>query len=134
MKRMLSKMLCVLSLCAMLFSMVTVVGAAEKVEVMPRFVGIDSQAVQLQINENGRAQCWCLVYADTGYSVEVTMELERDGTVIKTWTGSGSTVELLKYYYVTKNHDYQLIITSRVKTLEGSYLLSYTLESHIESY
>ena len=134
MKKILMKTLCLISLCVMMFSMVTVSVAAEKVEIMPRFVGIDSQAVQLQIDENGRAACWCLVYADTGYSVEVTMELERDGTVIKTWTGSGSRVELSKSYYVTRNHDYQVIITSRVKTLEGSYLLSYTTESLVESY
>lgn len=134
MKERLKKVLCVVSACVMLLSTLSVAGATERVEVMPRFVGIDSQAVQLQIDENGRATCWCLILATSGYSLDVTMELERDGTVIKTWTGSGSSVELLKYYYVTKNHDYQLIITSRVKTLEGSYLLSYTLESYIESY
>ena len=134
MKKMLTKVLCIATLFAILLATTIVASASERAEIMPRMTGIDAHAVNLQISESGRAACWCLVYASSGYSVDVTMELEQDGVVIKTWTGSGTTVELSKSYYVTSGHDYQVVVTSRVKTLGGTYLLSYTLESHIESY
>ena len=134
MKRMLIKTLCVVTLFAMLITTTVVVGAAEKSTIMPRMTGIDAHAVNLEISSSGRAACWCLVYATSGYSVDVTMALEQDGVVIKTWTGSGSRVELDKSYYVTSGHDYQVVVTSRVKTSGGLYLLSYTLESDIKSY
>ena len=130
MKKHFVKMLC-LVLCLTLVAVVAT--AAENTEVMPRFTGIDAQTASLEINEYGRALCGCSVLAKTGYSVEVTMDLEQDGSVIKTWTGSGSRVDLAKPYYVTPGHDYQVVVTTRVKTMEGSYLLSYTIESPVDS-
>ena len=134
MKKLFVRTLCMVAMFAMLISTAVVADAAEESGIMPRLTGIDSQAVILEISDSGRADCWCLVLASSGYSVDVTMALEQDGIVIKTWTGSGTTVELSKSYYVTKGHDYQVVVTSRVKTLGGLYLLSYTLESQIESY
>lgn len=136
MKKVFLKMLCLI-LCLTAVASVTVVSAEESTAIMPRLTGIDAQAVDLSISANGRADCWCLIFVDTGYSVDVTMTLEQDGTAIKTWTGSGSSgsrVELDKSYYVIKDHDYQVVVTTRVKTAGGSYLLSYTLESNIEHY
>lgn len=134
MKRILVKTLCLVTLFAMLITTTVVAGAAEESGIMPRMTGIDAHAVNLEISSTGRADCWCAVYATSGYSVDVTMELEQDGTAIKTWTGSGTTVQLPKSYYVTKGHDYQVVVTSKVKTLGGLYLLSYTLKSDIKSY
>ena len=133
MKKLLIKTLCLVTMFAMLISTAVVAGAEEST-IMPRMTGIDAHAVNLVISDSGRADCWCLVFATSGYSVDVTMELEKDGTVIKTWTGSGTRVELEGSYYVTKGHDYQVVVTSRVKTSGGLYLLSYTLESDIKSY
>lgn len=123
-----------LVLCLILVASVTIAGAAERSEVTPRFTGIDAQVVSLTINEYGRANCDCSVLAKTGYSVDVTMALEQDGTAIKTWTGSGARVDLSKVYYVAENHDYQVIVTSRVYTSGGSYLCSYTTDSQIYSF
>ena len=136
MKKAITKFFC-LVLCLMLTVSVTLASATEKSEIMPRLTGIDSQAVSLTISEYGRASCWCLILVSTGYTVDVIMDLEQDGTVIKTWTASGSSggrVELSKPYYVAEGHDYQVVVTTRIKTLEGSYLFSYTLESHIKGY
>ena len=133
MKRILVKTLCIVTMFAMLLSTTAVAGAEEST-IMPRMTGIDAHAVNLVISDSGRADCWCLVFATSGYSVDVTMALEQDGVAIKTWTGSGTRVELEGSYYVTKGHDYQVGVTSRVKTSGGLYLLSYTLESQIESY
>lgn len=134
MKKLLVRTLCLITMFAMLFSTTVVAGAAEGSGIMPRMTGIDAHATDLVISDSGRAACWYLVYATSGYSVDVTMALEQDGVVIKTWTGSGTTVELSESYYVTRGHDYQVVTTSRVKTSGGLYLLSYTLESDIESY
>ena len=133
MRKKLVNILC-LALAITIAMSITVVSAAEKGSIMPRFVGIDAQAISLTINEYGRANCDCSVSAKSGYNVNVTMSLEQDGTEIKSWTGSGSRVDLSKVYYVAEGHDYQVIITSRVYTSGGSYLCSYTGESHVYSY
>lgn len=133
MTKAIKKALC-LALCLMMVVSVTIASATEETGIMPRLTGIDSQATRLSIGDLGRASCWCLVLADGGYSVDVTMSLEKDGVSIKTWTGSGASVDLEKTYYVTEGHDYQLIITSRVKTSGGLYLLTYTMESQIVHY
>lgn len=134
MKRMLVKTLCIVTMFAMLISTTVIASTAEESTIMPRMLGIDAHATDLVITNRGRADCWYLVYATSGYSVDVTMTLEQDGVVIKTWTGSGTRVELSESHNVTSGHDYQVVTTSRVKTLGGTYLLSYTLESQIESY
>lgn len=136
MKRVVKKFFC-LVLCLMLTVSVTIASATENTGIMPRLTGIDSHAISLSISESGRASCWYLIYVTHGYSVDITMALEQDGTAIKTWTASGSSgerVELSKPYYVVEGHDYQVVVTTRVKTAGGSYLLSYTLESYVESY
>lgn len=123
-----------LALCVVIATSVTVVGA-EETRVTPRFVGINLVVSGLTINEYGRATCSCSVLVDTGYSVDVTMTLEQDGVAIKSWTGSSSiSVDMSKPYYVTSGHDYQVIVTTRVSTSQGSYLCSYTTESPVKSY
>ena len=123
-----------LALCIVIAVSVTV-ASAEETRVTPRFVGIDMVVAGLTINEYGRATCSCSVLVDTGYSVDVTMSLEQDGVAIKSWTGSGtSRVDMSNPYYVTSGHDYQVIVTTRVSTSQGSYLCSYTTESSVESY
>lgn len=134
MKKTLKRILCMTIMCVLFISVNADVCSAEESSVMPRLTGIDLQYASLTIDENGRALCGCSVLAKPEYSVDVTMTLERDGTAIKTWTGSGSRVDLAKPYYVTEGHDYQVIVTTRVKTLGGLYLLSYTIESPVESY
>ena len=123
-----------LALCIVIAATVTIVGA-EETEIMPRFVGINMQAAGLTINEYGRATCSCSVIVKTGYSVDVTMTLEQDGVAIKSWTGSStSRVDLSNPYYVSSGYDYQVIVTTRVSTSQGSYLCSYTTESPVKSY
>ena len=134
MKRMLKKFLPMTVLCVLLIAMSAVISGAEETSIMPRLTGIDLQSASLTIDDNGRALCGCSVLAKPGYSIDVTMALEQDGTTIKTWTGSGSRVDLSKPYYVASGHDYQVVVTTRVETLEGSYLLSYTIESPVDSY
>ena len=123
-----------LALCLVIAATITV-ASAEETRVTPRFVGLDMIVAGLTINDYGRASCSCSVLVDTGYSVDVTMTLEQDGVAIKSWTGSGSiSVDMSKPYYVTSGHDYQVIVTVRVKTAEGSYLCSYTEHSPVKSY
>lgn len=134
MKKLLVKIICMVILCVTFTTAITVTCATELTVIEPRFTGIDAMAASLSINDNGRALCGCSVLADTGYSVNVTMELECDGTEIKTWTGSGSRVDLAEPYYVTKNHDYQVVVTARVNTSGGLYLYTYTEQSSVKSY
>lgn len=123
-----------LALCIVIMVSVTV-ASAEETGVTPRFVGINMQYAALTINEYGRATCGCSILVDTGYSVNVTMSLEQDGVEIKSWEiSSSSNVDMSKPYYVTSGHDYQVIVTTRVSTSQGSYLCSYTTESPVKSY
>lgn len=122
------------ALCMVIMATVAIANAEEP-EVMPRFVGIDAAVASLTINEYGRASCGCSVLVKSGYSVDVTMSLEQDGVEIKSWTGSGtSRVDMSNPYYVTSGYDYQVIVTTRVSTSQGSYLCSYTTESPVKSY
>ena len=48
------------------------------------------------------------------------MKLQRDGRTIKTWTDSGSKgFDILKTYYVTPGHDYQVVVTATVYNSSG---------------
>lgn len=134
MKKMLKKTLLMAMACFLFVASLNVVSGEERSEIMPRLTGIDLHTASISIDKNDCAFCGCSVLAKTGYSVDVTMALERDGVTIKTWTGSGSRVDMEKPYYVTKGHDYQVVVTTRVKTTGGLYLLSYTIESPIEHY
>lgn len=132
MKKTLKKALLLAMTCFLFAASINVVSGIEQSGNMPRLTGIDLHTASISIDENDCALCGCSVLAKTGYSVSVTMALERDGVAIKTWTGSGSRVDMEKPYYVTKGHDYQVVVTTQVKTAGGLYLLSYTIESPVE--
>lgn len=75
------------------------------------------------------------VSSRSGYSVDLKMKLQRDGRTIKTWTDSGSKgFDILKTYYVTPGHDYQVVVTATVYNSSGKIVETPSAYSNEVSY
>lgn len=104
-------------------------------EAVPRFTGITTLASSLTISKYGRADCGGTVSLRDGYTVDVTVELKQDGTVIKTWTESGSgVVGAGGSYYVTSGHDYVVTTTAEVYNSSGKLVEAPSEDSLEKSY
>lgn len=100
-----------------------------------RYTGVASITAGLTISNAGGASCSGSATTYSGYSVDLTMELRRDGSTIKTWTTSGSGfVPLSKTYYVTSGHNYQVVTTVDVYNSKGAYVATYSCTSNVKSY
>lgn len=108
---------------------------SEDTGIQPRYTGIFRFAVDLDITKAGYASCAASVSPNTGYSVDLTMELQQDGTTIKSWTASDSkTFAMDKGYFVVKGHDYQVVATASVKNSNGVVVSTPSLSSNVVSY
>lgn len=100
-----------------------------------RYTGISGISAGLTISNIGGATCTGDAITYSGYSVDLTMELQRDGSTIKTWSKSGSTVvSLSKTYYVTSGHNYQVVTSVDVYNSKGAYVATYSCTSNVKSY
>ena len=87
--------------------------AAQAVE--PRFTGISMLTSTLNISTTGKASCSGTVTLKSGYTADLTVELQKDGSTIKTWTDSGSGIlSAGGDYYVPTGHDYVVVTTATV--------------------
>lgn len=90
------------------------------VEITPRYTGITTLNADINVSSSGRADCYGYVRTRSGYSADVTVELQCDGQTIKSWSDSGSgVIEIEKTYYVTPGHDYQVVVTAVVRNAQG---------------
>lgn len=81
--------------------------AAQENQIEPRYVGIDSIYSALDISSSGKATCTGRVVVKSGYTADVTVELQQDGSTIKTWTDSGAGfIRISKTHYVSSGHGY----------------------------
>ncbi len=100
----------------------------------PRFTGIAQLFSRLSISADGAATCKGEVELRSGYSADLTVELKRDGTTIKTWTSSGSSyVSAGGTYFVTSGHNYVVTTTATVYKSNGQWVESPSRDS-IEKY
>ncbi len=112
-----------------------VAGAATALAVQPRFTGIYDMYSALQISSTGRATCEGSATLRKGYTADVTVELKRDGTVIKTWTGSGSEEPYAGgIYYVTSGHEYVVTTTVEVYNASGTLVNNPSQDSQTSTY
>ena len=103
--------------------------------IQPRYTGIHEFSVDLDISASGYASCYGAVAPLSGYSVDLTMELQQDGTTIKSWIGSGSVdVVLERGRYVESGHIYQVVLTANIKNSKGVIVSSPTLRSDMKAY
>lgn len=87
---------------------------AQAAKASPRYTGISTINASLEI-ENGRATCSGTVEVKPNYTADLVLELKRDGTVIKTWSDSGTgKITIKKTYYVSSGHEYELEATATV--------------------
>ncbi|WP_352415137.1 hypothetical protein [Oscillibacter ruminantium] len=100
-----------------------------------RYTGVSTLISNLDISSGGAASCKGTAAVRSGYTADLTVELQRDGTTIKTWTNSGSgTLNAGGTYYVTSGHDYIVVTTAKVSDSNGNPVESPSLESKVKSY
>jgi len=86
----------------------------------PRYIGIAQLRSSLNISSGGAASCTGKVILWDDYTADLTIELKQDGTIIKTWTKSGSgVVSGGGTYYVASGHDYVVTTTVAVYDKDG---------------
>ena len=120
-----------LLLCALVGNLLV----AQASEVMPLYTGITTLASGLTISDAGKATCEGTALLRSGYTADVTVELKRDGTTIKTWTDSGSMkVTAGGIYYVVSGHTYVVTTTADVYDSDGNWVATYSKNSLTKDY
>lgn len=103
--------------------------------IMPRYTGITLLVSSLTISNAGAAKGNGSATARSGYTVDLTVELKRDGSIIKTWTSSGSgTISAGGTYYVTSGHEYVVTTTATVYNSSGTLIETISKDSATKSY
>lgn len=103
--------------------------------ISPRFTGISIISSTLNISSAGGAKCNGTATTRSGYTVDLKVELKRDGSTIKTWTSSGSgTVSAGGTYYVTSGHEYVVTTTATVYNSSGKIVETPSQDSATKSY
>ena len=129
------KVLCtVLVMCMFIGTMIGNASAAniDDPVIQPQYTGISSLQVSLDITSSGYAECYAFVRPNSGYSVDLTMELQQDGTAIKTWTDSNDVAFALeKGRYVASGHEYQVIVNADIRNSSGIIISTATAKSQI---
>ncbi len=112
-----------------------VAGTATVFAMQPRFTGILYMYSGLQISSAGKATCEGKANLREDYTADVTVELKRDGTVIKTWTASGSrNVSAGGSYYVTSGHEYVVTTTVEAYDANGTLVDNTSKDSQTSTY
>lgn len=109
--------------------------AAKATEISPRYTGITVLTSGLTISDVGKATCNGKVMLRNGYTADLTVELKRDGTTIKTWTASGTEmVSVSGTYYVLSGHTYVVTTSATVYDANGTVVDSVSKDSPSKDY
>lgn len=126
-----------LAVCCMVTVTTFATPTVSAVEMQPWYVGIDSVTPELKINSSGQASITVTTQPSSGYSVNLAIDLQRDGKSIKSWTASATYPDIVlfeKTYFVTKGHQYQVVTTATIKNSSGKVVSSPTSSSKSVSY
>ena len=101
----------------------------------PRLTGIANMGAVINISDKGWATCAGNVTPKTGYSVDLKVELQQDGSTIKSWTGSGSRFfEVHNRYLVSSGHDYEVKVTATISDSRDHVVATEVLYSGVWTY
>ena len=107
--------------------------AAQAVE--PRYTGTGGVTATLNISSSGGASCFGTAKLYSGYTADLTVELKKDGSTIKTWTDSGSgSLSAGGTYYVPTGHTYAVVTTVTVFDSNSKVVESPSATSPEKSY
>ena len=111
---------------------------AAELEPSPRYTGLVDAYVGLDINSSGRSTSTGEVYTRSGYTADVTMELQqKDGSQweeVRTWTDVGADVYLEKDWYVASGYEYRVELSIEVSNSSGRVVDDVTIHSGIVEY
>ena len=107
-------------------------------EPSPRYTGLWDAYVGLDIDSNGRSTSTGEVTTYSGYTADVTMELQqKDGSrweEVRTWTDVGEEVYLDKDWYVASGYEYRVELSIEVSNSSGRVVDDVTIHSGIVEY
>jgi len=125
----------IVSLLLLLSVLVIGIGTAQATQVQPRYTGVAMITSSLNISATGGAVCDGSATVRSGYKANLTVELKRDGTTIKTWTASGTgLIDAGGTYYVTSGHTYVVTTTVTVYDSNGRFVESPSVDSRESDY
>ena len=111
---------------------------AAELEPSPRYTGLSTAYVDLTISSSGRSTSTGEVNTRSGYTADVTMELQqKDGSrweEVRTWTDVGADVYLEKDWYVASGYEYRVELSIEVSNSSGRVVDDVTIHSGIVEY
>ena len=114
--------------------------SASATSVEPRYTGLFSVTVSLNISSGGLSAPYGCASLRSGYTADMTLELQRSSngyswSSINDWSTSGSgMITLDKAYYVVSGYDYRSKCTTYVYDSNGSLVDSVVKFSATVSY
>ena len=108
-------------------------------EVTTRYEIISVITASLNISTSGRADCSASVRVPSGYTVELTAELQqKDGSkweTIHDWEASGSNrISVSGPWYVIPGYSYRLKVTATTYDSNGNFVEAPVEYSNVEEY
>lgn len=100
--------------------------------ISPQNVAIISTSNELTLNSNGKLECYGKTATQYGYTAGIIVELQRNGTTIKTWTDNGGMTALVdETYTYTSGYTYQLKLTHKAYNSAGTLVESFVKYSNV---
>ncbi len=82
--------------------------------ISPKNIAIVATDNSLTLGALGKLSCYGATDVQYGYNAGVTVELQQDGTTIKTWSADDFAWAMVSEdYYVPSGHSYQLKLTHK---------------------
>ena len=110
---------------------ITTVSINNSGRISPYFLAISNCSRLLRLESSyGKMFCSADTAVYDGYKAEVVVELQKNGTTIKTWRDKPqSTFATVDEYYYVEHGTYQLKVTHRAYTSSGSIADSFVAYS-----
>ena len=135
MKKRISKFLSMLLALSCITATLSTAAAIE-----PRYTGLATLTVSINIANDGCANPYGYARIRSGYTADVTLELQRSSngyswSSVKEWTASGTdSIDLDKIYYVVSGYDYRAKCTVMVYDSSNNLVDNVTKYSGTYSY
>lgn len=127
-------LLALLVLCSNLVVMATDISVAEK-DVQPRYVGVTTVTVSLDIYSDDWASCGATILPVPGYTIDWTYELQKDEKNIVAWSGAGTSyTRVTRGYFVDAGFEYTGVLTVNVYDSNGNWVETIKKESSTVNY
>lgn len=107
-------------------------------DISTRYIGMRMFYAELNISSTGLSTSAGTIETRTGYTCDVTLELQRDSgsswISIKEWEDGGKSISFKENWYVTSGHDYRVKLSADVYDSSNRLVESLTTYSAVVEY